>query len=201
MNILLLLYLISQSVSVFQSWWISRLCLVRGLHSIYPTYFQNWSQFMNSPKRDWIASCQIYMSKLTQIIISLSLCLGKNNKKIVLIIIIIKHNKYIFKKKLVFIKSIKIISCNLSFIKAITMSHDQAPLYGRTSILCHQELSTVLNKPFITVIWAFITLDGAFVCHYTSRRENKNSWSLWKTHKSGRNESFFSRECPHNSNN
>lgn len=40
-----------------------------------------------------------------------------------------------------------------------------------------------LNKPFITVIGTFFTLDGSFVCPNTDRQANKNSYSLWKERK------------------
>lgn len=79
------------------------------------------------------------------------------------------------------------------------MPHDQASYRGIPTFLWSQELFMLLNKPFITVIWIFFTLEGAFVCLITGRQENKNSSSLWKTHKPGRDVSLFNRETARNS--
>lgn len=53
---------------------------------------------------------------------------------------------------------------------------------GRADIRSH---SCFENKPFISVIGTFFTLDGTFVCPNTDRQANKKSYSLWKERKTG----------------
>lgn len=70
---------------------------------------------------------------------------------------------------------IEVISGNYLFlIKAIT-GHMIEHLYtGRADIRSH---SCFKNKPFISVIGTFFTLDDTFVCPNTDRQANKNSYS------------------------
>lgn len=78
---------------------------------------------------------------------------------------------------------IEVISGNyLCLIKAIT-GHMIEHLYkGRADIRSH---SCFKNKPFISVIETFFTLDDTIVCPNTDRQANKNSYSLWKERKTG----------------
>lgn len=84
------------------------------------------------------------------------------------------------KETLVFINILKIISCNYVCLSPKQLHATwSSPLNGHASILWSQELFMLLNKPFITVIWIFFSLDGAFVCLIKGRQENKNSSPLW----------------------